>query len=89
MYPEFWGNTWRFCPPGPQTAEWLALYDVEAVSLLQGWAEESAGPSRLSSERAAHGHKLSECPGNTGSLPTDEVWEVWLVGLVPCRHLWP
>ena len=44
LYPEFWGNTWRFCPPGPQTAEWLALYDVEAVSLLQGWAEESAGP---------------------------------------------
>ena len=44
------------------------------------------GPSRLSSERAARGHKLSECPGNSGSLLTDEVQQV---GLVPCRQLWP
>ena len=47
------------------------------------------GPSRLSSERADHGHKLSECLGNAGSPPTDEVQQVWLVGFVPCRQLWP
>lgn len=73
----------------PRLLSGWPLCDVEAVSLLGGWAEGSVGPSRLSSERAAPWHKLSECPGNAGSPPTDEVQHVWLLGLMPCRYLWP